>query len=521
MPLNTNLLRAPVGIEMPDQLARMATVEQIKSAQASQETARINQQIHNETLAKTRRAQQYLEEIVPKLTSLGAPDQLEAQVISLLNAPDPAIQKHGADMYKLWQQASREKKWAERYGVPPEPPVATGAVKPPEVSLLESGPTGVAPKTFNAPPGVAGIPIGTAPRPPERINNLPGAPEDLAQNRMLMIKKAREEVGFAAQEAAANPSALPFLTAAQNRLQELLNSPIGEAGKTYMVNGKPVQMPLAPLESQREFEATQTDPRYAEYLQSKRPLVGVSRGETLVSPTGKVVAQGLAPEAPTPVKIIDEATGKVKYVTPSQAVGKTPASEFTGLAPKDVQKREAEYPAATSTIKSFEAQSDNFIKDMEELRNHPGLSQISGILAGRIGGITSEGREAKALYDKIKAKGGFQAIQDLKNQSKTGSALGGVSNEEGRKLDASFAAIDRVQDAPSIQKALDNAVIQLRNSKQILRDKYDSTYEYRANRPTAPTAAGKPAATASKAPAGVPQDVWSVMTPEERKLWQK
>jgi hypothetical protein len=38
--------------------------------------------------------------------------------------------------------------------------------------------------------------------------------------------------------------------------------------------------------------------------------------------------------------------------------------------------------------------------------------------------------------------------------------------------------------------------------------------------PAAPAAA-KPAVAAPKAPAGVPQDVWSVMTPDERKLWQK
>jgi hypothetical protein len=38
--------------------------------------------------------------------------------------------------------------------------------------------------------------------------------------------------------------------------------------------------------------------------------------------------------------------------------------------------------------------------------------------------------------------------------------------------------------------------------------------------PAAPAAA-KPAVAAPKAPAGVPQDVWGVMTPEERKLWQK
>jgi hypothetical protein len=488
MPLNTNLLRAPASIEMPDQLARLATVEQIKSAQANQETARINQQIHNESLAKTRRAQQYLEQLVPKLTSLGAPDQLEAQVLALLNAPDENLQKHGADMLKVWQQASREKRWSDKYGTPPEPAVATGAIQSPEVKVspLETGPSGVAPQTFNAPAGVAGVVVGREQPPPMRLNNLPGASEGLAQNRLKMIQDAKAEVSFAAREAASNPSALPFLTAAQNRLQELLNSPIGEAGKTYMVNGKPVQMPLAPLESQREFEATQNDPAYAAYLQNKRPPVGVSRGERLFNPaTGKIVAEGLAPEAPPLEKIVDKA-GNVKLVTRSEAAGQTPASEFIGLTPKEMQKREASYPQATQSINGFETKSDQFIKDLEKLRDDPGLAKITGPLFGRTPSITREGSRAQATYDKIFAKGGFQALQDMRAASKTGGALGNVSNEEGRRLERSIVGgLDRTQNIADVKQGIDDLIDEIRVSKARMREAYDSTYEYRAGRPAA------------------------------------
>jgi hypothetical protein len=474
MPLNTNLLRASAGIELPDQLARMATVEQIKSAQANQETARINQQIHNESLAKTRRAQQYLEQLVPKLTSLGAPDQLEAQVISLLNAPDPELQKHGADMLKVWQQASREKRWSDRYGTPPEPPVATGAVTAPQLSMLETGPTGAAPRSFNAPPGVAGIQVGTAPRPMDRVNNLPGAPEDLAQNRMLMIKKAREEVGFAAQEAAANPSALPFLTAAQNRLQELTNSPIGEAGKTYMVNGRPVQMPLAPIDSQREYLATQEDPGYAAYLQGKvaattRPVT-LSPNERAVNPTtGKEIARGLPP-----------------VVTPEK-----PITELQRIKlQKDAAADKSSIDNAKTTTNELQKLADDLLGNPEKgTAPHPGLSGITG-LASKIPNLPSSSaaqaqQKLETFKGKIKTFGRQLASQEGK--------LGNMAVQEWKFISDSVESIDPY--AGNLDEQLRNAVRQARDFASRLQEKYDLSYE---GVNVSPRAAPAPAA----APAG-------------------
>jgi hypothetical protein len=158
------------------------------------------------------------------------------------------------------------------------------------------------------------------------------------------------------------------------------------------------------------------------------------------------------------------------------------------LPPKEIQKREAALPQATSAIKGFESKSDSFVKDLEKLRDHPGLSQITGLVAGRVPAVTSEGRAAQALYDKVVAKGGFQALQDMRDASKTGGALGNVSNQEGKQLTASFAAIQRTQDAKDVRAAIDAAIADIAGAKTRMREAYDSTYSYKSGAQAAPAA---------------------------------
>jgi hypothetical protein len=155
------------------------------------------------------------------------------------------------------------------------------------------------------------------------------------------------------------------------------------------------------------------------------------------------------------------------------------AQSTEGLPPKEIQKREAALPQATSAIKGFENKSDSFVADLEKLRDHPGLNQITGIAAGRLPAISAEGRAAEALYDKVVAKGGFQALQDLRDASKTGGALGNISNQEGKQLTASFSAINRVQDAKDVKAAIDQAIADVQGAKTRMREAYDSTYSYR------------------------------------------
>jgi hypothetical protein len=219
----------------------------------------------------------------------------------------------------------------------------------------------------------------------------------------------------------------------------------------------------------------------AEYTFAKTPDGGNFKGSYQQFVTARAEA-GRAPAQPQPpVAVVDPVTGKQVYVTREEALSKkmTPANAMEGLAPKEIQKREAAYPQATTAVKAIEKSTDSLVKDMQTLRDHPGLDSITGIAAGRLPAITANGRAAQALYDKIVAKGGFQMLQDIRDASKTGGALGNLSNQEGTQLKSAFAAIDRKQEAADVRKALDEAISNAQGSKTRIREAYDMTYDYK------------------------------------------
>jgi len=158
------------------------------------------------------------------------------------------------------------------------------------------------------------------------------------------------------------------------------------------------------------------------------------------------------------------------------------------LSKKEALAREAASPKATTAIKGFEADADELISDLERLKKHPGLWNITGFIAGRTPSLSADGRAAQALYDKIIAKGGFQSLQDIRNASPTGGALGSISNQEGQQLKASFSEIDQKMDAKDVRAAIDRTIQKVAGSKQRVREGYELTYEYRT--PAAPAAGG-------------------------------
>ena len=179
---------------------------------------------------------------------------------------------------------------------------------------------------------------------------------------------------------------------------------------------------------------------------------------------------------------------KTIIVTKAEAVANrlAPAKAIEGLTPQMRQNLEKSYPQATASLRGHISKTASFIKDIEALRNSEGLDSITGFAAGRAPGFTDAGRAAVALYDKVVAKGGFQVLQDMRDMSKTGGALGNISDRENTQLKAAFAAIDRKQSADDVRAALDNLITELKGSAVRVKDAYDLTYEYRrANVPQA------------------------------------
>ena len=199
-------------------------------------------------------------------------------------------------------------------------------------------------------------------------------------------------------------------------------------------------------------------------------------GEGGAAGTGTV--EVVDPKNPTKTIIVTKAEAEANRLTPAKAI--------EGLTPKMRQQLEADYPKATVSLRAYQSKSAAFIKDIEELRDSAGLDSVTGFAAGRSPGITDAGRTAVALYNKIVAKGGFQQLQDMRDMSKTGGALGNTSNRDISLLIDAFAAIDRKQSAPAVRKALDNLIDELKGSQVRVKDAYDLTYEYRnLNAPSA------------------------------------
>ena len=88
-------------------------------------------------------------------------------------------------------------------------------------------------------------------------------------------------------------------------------------------------------------------------------------------------------------------------------------------------------------------------------------------------------------------------MQDLRDASKTGGALGNVSNQEGKQLTASFAAIDRRQAAADVRAAINQAIDDIEGARTRTREAYDSTYSYK--NPAGQTAPSPAAATIPQA----------------------
>jgi hypothetical protein len=295
-----------------------------------------------------------------------------------------------------------------------------------------------------------------------------GTASSQLQQLLAMPPEQRGQVLAQYGASAAAPPAAPA-TPADVATMQALGFPLTQQGYEQFRAAQRQPPTYTPSPDMQGYELAKSEGYKGTFFDYQRQLAEAKRPP----------AQPKEPTVQPPIAVVDEATGRVKYVTREEAIGKTPAAAIEGLTPKERQQREAKFSQATSAVKTFETTSNTLIKDLETLAKHPGLSSITGIAAGRLPGITSAGREAEALFDKISARGGFQELQNMRQASPTGGALGNVSNQEGAQLRQAFAALDRRQDAASVRKAITDAINQIRASQQTIKEAYDTTYEYK------------------------------------------
>jgi hypothetical protein len=165
------------------------------------------------------------------------------------------------------------------------------------------------------------------------------------------------------------------------------------------------------------------------------------------------------------------------------------------IPPKDRQKRDAAFPQASAGLRGAVNEIDTLRADLLALRALPGLAGITGAIEGRLPSLKGSSSLAQAKLDKILARGQFRELQNMRNNSPTGGALGAISDRENASLRSAFASLDQRQELADFQRAIDDAVAQLDFSKGNITQAFDDTYSYRqgaapAGAPAAPAVAG-------------------------------
>ena len=460
MALDPNISLGVKPLELSNPLAQYGQLAQIQSAQ-------MQNQVSEMQLEQMRRDEATLQQIQAKATEHGGPSDLNEIANAYIKSGNPKFVEFGIGLRQKLDDRSQFMN-IMGMGTKPTPAATPNEAPAPTNALAPAVAAPAAPAPTNA---LASTPTNTlAPTAPS-VNALaappPGAPD------VAMLRRQRDQL-------------LALGTTQSIAAAKALDADIALASKEavyHTVPGVGLVDPRTGRVIMPSVESAPTDVKEYEYAKKqgyKGSLFDFKREMAMASRT---------PAQPSaPVAVVDPVTGKQVYVSREDALrGRmTPAAAMESLPPKEIQKREAALPQATSAIKSFESKSDSFVGDLQKLRDHPGLSQITGIVAGRVPAVTAEGRAAQALYDKVVAKGGFQALQDLRDASKTGGALGNVSNQEGKQLTASFSAIDRRQDAADVKAAIDQAIGDVQGAKTRMREAYDSTYSYKTGRTEAP-----------------------------------
>ncbi len=132
----------------------------------------------------------------------------------------------------------------------------------------------------------------------------------------------------------------------------------------------------------------------------------------------------------------------------------------------------------TAMLQNSVAALDRMASTANQLLNHPGLAGIVGV-RGKIPDIPgTDAADARALINTLKSQVGFGVLQEMRNNSKTGGALGSVSDAEGKRLENNLAAIDTTQSLDQIKKQIKDGIIDyVEGSKERLRAAYNMKHK--------------------------------------------
>jgi len=213
----------------------------------------------------------------------------------------------------------------------------------------------------------------------------------------------------------------------------------------------------------------------------------------------EVTADGQALEPSRGVKMVDTGTGTDVISGATGETRRNVAKDVQGEAREkkvgtELGERITAQPQAVYALGEATSGLDELIDTAKKARSAPGLEAntgLAGMIPNRPGG---EAADAWATLGTIKSKIRTNVLQAMRSASKTGGALGNVSDSEGKMLEENIAALDKSQSFEQLQQNLDKIIEHATGAKGRLLAAYEQTY-----------GGQEPAAAATPAAAGAPK----------------
>jgi len=142
----------------------------------------------------------------------------------------------------------------------------------------------------------------------------------------------------------------------------------------------------------------------------------------------------------------------------------------------------------TANLQGGIADLDRLAVEANKVLAHPGLKGITGLM-GKIPNIPgSDAANAEALLGTLKSQVGFGVLQAMRNASKTGGALGSVSDAEGKRLEANLASLEKAQSFEQFQQSLNQIIKFTDEAKDRMRNAYNMRHPAKGAASAAPAA---------------------------------
>ncbi|PBB75210.1 hypothetical protein CK227_10485 [Mesorhizobium sp. WSM4308] len=132
--------------------------------------------------------------------------------------------------------------------------------------------------------------------------------------------------------------------------------------------------------------------------------------------------------------------------------------------------------AAQATLGSTLSSLDRLGNAAQDIAADPSLGSITGwrgLIPNRPGG---QAASVQARLNTMKTQIGFTVLQAMRDASKTGGALGAISDRENEMLQNALASLDQAQSEDDLKRELGKITDYVQGAKQRLQSAYEQTY---------------------------------------------